>query len=206
MNIPKLYLKHHLAKDYTSIGLFRALNNHYHIETVLYPGCYVHITPSLIFPYAVYVDSFKGTDRFFSDPSTREYINQNKEYDTQAEFQFLPYNYSKMDLEWYDRFDLIISQYGGFVGQETKACLKSGGILVCNNSHGDASLAFLDEEYELVGTYRRKSDQKFIISQKNLENHFIPKNGSHPGREYFLRSRRGITNMLTPSGYIFRKR
>ncbi len=37
--------------------------------------------------------------------------------------------------------DLIISQYAGFVGQETKRYLKEGGILLCNDSHGDATLA-----------------------------------------------------------------
>lgn len=47
--------------------------------------------------------------------------------------------------------DLIISQYAGFVGQATKVYLKKGGILLCNDSHGDATLAYCDSDYEFVG-------------------------------------------------------
>ena len=48
-------------------------------------------------------------------------------------------------------FDLLISQYAGFVSQHCKKYLKIGGILLVNNSHGDASMAKLDDDYKFVG-------------------------------------------------------
>lgn len=99
----------------------------------------------------------------------------------------------------------MISQYAGFVGQGAKPYLKKGGLLVCNNSHGDASMADLDPDFELIAVYRRKTDDKFSISEKNLKQYLIPKKGSQPTKEELIKSMKGTTYTKSPSGYIFRK-
>jgi len=60
-----------------------------------------------------------------------------------------------------DPVDLIISQYAGFVGQATKKYLKTGGILLCNDSHGDATLARFDHDFEFIGVMGM--DNKIIM-------------------------------------------
>lgn len=202
---PPLYNKHHLDKDHTSIGLFRALKQLTEINKVFYPGSHVHITPSLIFPHVIYADSFRGTYKFFDDPLTLAYITENKEYVSKPVVRFYQQDYTKPFPDLGNEFDLLISQYAGFVGQATKRYLKTGGLLVCNNSHGDASMASLDPDYELFAVYKRVSDQKFNISTKGLDAYLIPKSGTHPTKEQLLKSQRGIAYLKSPSGYIFRK-
>ncbi len=202
---PPLYKKYHLDKEHTSIGLFRALKNKFEIRKVFYPGSHVHITPSLIFTDVVYADSFQNTHNFFEDPQTIEFIRKHKEYAKEPLIRFYQQDYNKPFPDLVNEFDLLISQYAGFVGQATKVYLKAGGLLVCNNSHGDASMAAIDPEYELLGVYRRVNDQKFNISTKGLKEYLIPKNGIQTTKEHLLKSQRGIAYIKSPSGYIFRK-
>ncbi|MCB0793874.1 MAG: hypothetical protein KDB88_03980 [Flavobacteriales bacterium] len=200
-----LYRKHHLDKDHTSIGLFRALKEQFRIGRVFYPGSHVHITPSLVFPDVVYADSFRNTHTFFEDPAVAEYIAQHKEYTEPARFRFLQQDYTRPFVELKQDFDLVLSQYAGFVGQAVKGYLKPGGLLVCNNSHGDASMAAIDPDYELIGVYRRYADDRFSISSKELDTYLIPKKGPHPTKDELLRSMKGVAYTKSPSGYIFRK-
>ena len=205
MKIPKLYKKYHLDKDHTSIGLFRELKRNYKIKKVFYPGSHVHITPSLIFSNVTYADSFRNTDHFFKDEVSIDFIKFNKEYDEEPIIKFYQQNYNNPFIELNNDFDLVISQYAGFVGQAVKSYLKIGGLLVCNNSHGDASMAAIDSDYELVAVYRRYSDEKCRISSKKLDEYLIPKRGKQPTKEVLLKSMKGIAYTKSPSGYIFKK-
>lgn len=205
VNAPALYKKYHLDKSHTSIGLFRQLRDNYSISKVFYPGSHVHITPSLVFRHVVYADAFRGTHKFFELAETKAFVTRNKEYNDKAEFKFYQQDYYAPFEDLEHDFDLLISQYAGFVGQATKVYLKKGGLLVCNNSHGDASMAFLDPDYALVGVYRRKSDEDFTISDKNLENYFIPVSGPHPSAAEVKGSGRGVKYTKSPAGYLFAK-
>jgi hypothetical protein len=205
MKIPKLYKKYNVDKDYTSIGLFRELRKKFKTNKVFYPGSYVHITPSLIFPNVTYADSFRNTFKFYESAETVEYLKKNKEYLEEPIIRFYQQDYNKPFKELTEEFDLVISQYAGFVGQSVKQYLKKGGILVCNNSHGDASMASLDSDYELISIYRRESDEKFTISDKNLLNYLIPVSGVVPTKEKLIKTMKGIAYTKSPSGYIFRK-
>ena len=104
-----------------------------------------------------------------------------------------------------DEFDLLISQYAGFVGQAAKSYLKTGGLLVCNNSHGDASMSNRDSDYKLKAVYRRKTDESFSVSVKNLSGYFIPKSCIKPTKEQLVKTMKGVAYTKSPSGYIFRK-
>lgn len=205
MKTPELYKKHHIDKQHTSLGLFRELNAKFHIEKVFYPGSHVHITPSLIFSNMVYADSFRNTYKFFQEQDTIEFIKKHKEYSEEPIIRFYQQDYNKPFKDLEIEFDMVISQYAGFVGQASKKHLKKGGILVCNNSHGDASMTSLDADFELIAIYNRRADEKFSISEKNLENYLIPKKGTQPTKEKLLKSMQGIAYTKSPSGYIFKK-
>ena len=205
MKIPDLYKKHHVDKDYTSIGLFRALAKKFKVTKVFYPGSHVHITPSLIFPNVSYADSFRNTYKFYEEKGTMEFIKKSKEYSEQPIVRYFQQDYTKPFKELEKEFDLVLSQYAGFVGQAAKPYLRKEGLLVCNNSHGDASMAGLDPDYELIAVYRRKTDDTFSISDKNLKDYLIPKNGIQPTKEQLLKSMKGIGYTKSTSGYIFKK-
>jgi len=205
MKIPELYKKYNVDKEYTSIGLFRELKKKFKIDKVFYPGSYVHITPSLIFPNVTYADSFRNTYKFYEDKETIDFIKKNKEYLEDLVIRFYQQDYNKLFKDIRIEFDLVISQYAGFVGQAAKPYLKKGGLLVCNNSHGDASMASLDPDYKLIAVYRRKSNEQFSISDKNVETYLKPKGGLPPTKEQLVKTMKGIAYMKSPSGYIFRK-
>lgn len=199
-------MKNNVDKEYTSIGLFREIKKKYSPKKILYPGSYVHITPSLVFADVTYVDSFRGTNKFFESEEVTEFVKENKEYEENPKFTYHHQNYHKDLPEKLKSFDVVISQYGGFVGQATKKYLKKGGIFVCNNSHGDASLASIDEEFELITVYNRKSDEKFTISEKNLQEYLIPKKKIESIKKFVEEKMGGIGYTKSPSGYIFRKK
>lgn len=199
-----LYKKWNIDKEYTSIGLFRALKNQFTTKKVFYPGSYVHITPSLIFPDVAYADSFRDTHRFFEDAAVLDYVHTHKEYSEETRIRFFQQDYTKPFEALGKEFDLVISQYAGFVGQATKPYMKDGCLLVCNNSHGDASMASIDPDYELIAVYHRKSDQKFTVSTGNLDEYLKPKNGSEPTKAQLMQTKKGVAYTKTLSGYIFK--
>ena len=46
------------------LTLFRLLRNEFNISNAIYPGSYIQISPSFIFPYVVYLDSDKNAAKF----------------------------------------------------------------------------------------------------------------------------------------------
>lgn len=201
----ELYQKNNVNKDYTSIGLFRELKNKYDIKKVLYPWSYVHITPSLIFPHVVYVDSFRNTYKFYESTEVADFIKTQKEYSDESYYKFYQQNYDSNIWEELESFDLIISQYCGFAWRATKKYLKKWWLLVCNNSHWDASMASLDPNYKLVAVYNRKTDEKFSISERNLQEYLILKKEWALSKESLEKTMRWIAYTKSPSGYIFEK-
>lgn len=145
-----------LYRDYVRqsgdrLALFRLLASHFNVRRALYAGSYVHVTPSLVFPSVTYVDMDKRTKSFFTDASVMRYVEKRKEYDAapQIASHFADYN-TELD-EPDESFDLLLSQWAGFVSQACKRYLRRGGLLLANNSHGDASMASVDDDYELIG-------------------------------------------------------
>jgi hypothetical protein len=83
-----------------------------------------------------------------------------------------------------------------------KEYLKIGGILFANNSHGDASMASIDKDYEFVGIMQ-KSKGKHRLSEKNLGEYFVPKKETDITKEYLEKIQKGIGYKKTASSYIF---
>ena len=199
-----LYRQYHLDRGDDRLGLFRLLAERYPLESALYPGCFVHLTPSLVFPLTTFVDSDRRAGEFFAAEAVWAYIAEYKLYPESAQVKFHPLDYREQLPEPEGRFDLLISQYAGFVSEHCTRYLKVGGLLLANNSHGDASLASLDPRYELAGVFDRRGE-RFSLKASNLETYLVPKSGILVTREALLASGRGVGYTRTASAYLFRR-
>jgi hypothetical protein len=202
---PLLYKKYHIDKEDERLDIFRILAEKFKIKTALYPGSYVHITPSLVIPKVVYVDDYKKTKQFYNNPALYEFIFQKKQYKEEAEIGFHFKDYRKNIDEPKESFDLLISQYAGFISQYCKKYLKAGGLLVANNSHGDASMASIDKDYEFTGVFNKRRANKYTFSNKNLNTYFIPKKPRKITKTYLKQIQKGIGYTKYASSYLFRK-
>ncbi len=202
-NFLESYNQEFVDKDFERIHLFELLRKEYGGSKALYLGSHIHIAPSLVYPTVVYVDSYKRAAKLFQDKQLAEYVEKNKKYEEKSTIEFIYRNYDK-ELSINSDFDLLISQYAGFVSQAGKKYLKSGGILVANNSHGDASMTHLDDDYELIAVSNHTSD-KWRISTENLDDYFIPKNGKPDSVVELREIMRGFGYTKTAANYIFRK-
>lgn len=201
----QLYEKYFVQNQSERPGLFRVIKDKYGCTSAVYPGSFVHITPSLIFPTTAYIDSDRRIQRFFNDPEVLKWVESNKEYRTESIVLGFQQNYTKNLPDDIGKFDLLISQYAGFVSQDCKKYLNKNGILLVNNSHADAGLAFLDSDYELVAVINNNRG-KWSINETGLDEYFIPKKEPHPSKESLLKTMRGIGYKKTASNYVFRKK
>jgi hypothetical protein len=103
----------------------------------------------------------------------------------------------ELDLE---PVDLIVSQYAGFVGQATKKYLKTGGILLCNDSHVDATLSYFDDDFEFVGVIVNNR-----IIDTNLENYFTMPKGKDIDLIKVKEKMKGPKYVSSVENYLFRK-
>lgn len=200
----QLYEKYFVHNQSERPGLFRAINEIYSCTSAIYPGSFVHVTPSLIFPKTVYIDNDRRIHSFFSDPEIISWVKSNKEYTQEPIIQAFQQDYSKKLPVDIGEFDLLISQYAGFVSQDCKKYLKNNGLLLVNNSHADAGLAFLDSDYELIAVVNNVTG-KWTIKETDLQEYFIPRRGPHPPKISLLKTMRGIGYKKTASNYIFKK-
>lgn len=138
--------------------------------------------------------------RFFKNIELiKAIIEEQKEYLEKCEISFLGQDYTqKMSIE---PVDLIISQFAGFVGQATKHHLKVGGILLCNDSHGDATLSRFDDDFELIGVM----DQNNTFSDSDLNKYFLRSSGEPVDLTAVYEKMKGPKYSLTAENYLFRK-
>ena len=162
----------------------------------------MHVTPSFVIPRVVYVDSDSRAEKFFRDPATLELVDRHREYEQEAIIEFHRADYAETIDEAEGSFDLLISQYAGFVSRACKRYLKVGGYLVANNSHGDASMARLDPAYMLVAVYRRRGE-RFTFAFDELETYMIPKSGEEPTAVSLQERMRGPAFTRQVAGYVF---
>ena len=201
----ELYEKYVRANGFERVGLFESLTEHFGVKRALYPGSFVHVSPSLVLPSVTYVDNDRRAPGFFNDPAVLQMVAKRKQYDEEAEVVFHAADYGTEFGEPDESFDLLISQYAGPISQACKRYLKVGGFLVANNSHGDASLASLDDDYELVAVINHRGD-RYTLSETDLQDYFVTKSGKPVRRESVEESGRGVAYTKSPSEYVFRRR
>jgi hypothetical protein len=202
-NIPVLYKKYYVDKHGERKMLFAKIVELYNPQKGIYPGSFVHITPSFFIKEMTYIDNDKRIPGFFKDAEVLSFISKNKIYfDTPAVIWFKADFENKLPLTK-NYYDIMFSFYSGFVSQSCKKYLKEDGILVCNNSHGDASIAFLDEEYILTGVIKRNG-MRFTITDKNLHTYFRKKDGSNINKAKVLEKMRGENFTKKEYAYVFK--
>ena len=200
----QMYREYHTDKSDERLGLFHGLVEHFGVTNALYPGSFVHITPSFVIPRVVYVDSDRRAEVFFEDPRVMELVDERCEYEARPSIGFHRSDYAEPLDEPDGSFDLLISQYAGFVSRACKRYLKVGGLLVANNSHGDASMARLDPDFRLVAVYRRSSE-RFAFAFDELDTYMIPKAGAEPTLKSLEQSMRGPAFTRSAGGYVFER-
>ena len=199
-----LYKTHFKDNDFERLDLFLQLRQKYGIRRALYPGSLVHVTPSFVFPVTTYVDTDKRAKRFFSHPGLVDFIAARKRYNQKAEFTFHECDYREPLRENFGSYDLLISQYAGFVSKHCKKYLKIGGILLANNSHGDASMASIDKDYALLAVVI-KNGEKHRLRERGLDAYFVPKKPIDITEAYLERTKKRIGYKRTASAYLFQR-
>ena len=197
--------KSYIDNNWDRLDLFRKVSEKYTINTALYPGSYIHITPSFIIPKVTYVDNDRKAKKFFELEEVYQYIRETKMYDTESCVQYYPVDYTTQFEPTDGSYDLLISLYAGFISQACKSYLKEGGLLLVNNSHGDAGMANLDDDYQLVAVANQRND-KWSISTKGLADYFILKKPIHIDKSYLQLHGRGLGYKKTANVYIFEKK
>jgi len=202
--IPNLYNEYYIKKNDERSELFKILTDTFNIKNGLYPGSFVHITPSFFISQMAYVDTDKRCNNFFSDRLTLDYIIRKKTYNESPEIRFHPTDSTNSINEKAESFDLLISLYSGFISKYCKKYLKKSGVLIVNNSHGDASLAYLDKSFKIIGVTKRHGDH-FKISDKELNSYFKTKTGNPIDMEKIEKTMRGPGFTKIAYAYIFIK-
>jgi hypothetical protein len=150
-----LYKKYYGSIQFDRANLFKLIKETYNCSEVLYPGCFIHITPSFFFPHVVYVDRNPDAVKFFADmDGVLQFINHNKNYKRTPYVRFIAQDYTTaMPLE--DRqFDLVLSLYAGGISRVCKKYLKIGGILLTHNFQNEAGDAAADASLQLIAAIR----------------------------------------------------
>lgn len=200
----QLYEHYYINRDYEQIDLFRLLKNAFNIKRVIYPGSYVQISPAFIFSDVVFIDADKKAKKFFKSESVVNYIYKRKEYNEDPIIEFYGDDYENTIEGLRDKFDLLISQYAGFISDTCKDYLKIGGYLLVNNSHGDAGMASIDEDYKLTATVH-KSKGKYRVSDANLKKYFVPKKSVVVTEDLLRGTGKGVGYRKTATLYIFQR-
>ncbi len=199
-----LYTKHYVANSFERLELFKLMAASFAGRRALYPGSFAHLTPAFVYPHTCFVDTDKRAARFFADPAVRDYVNERKVYSQEPCIRFHSADYVQEIPEAEESYDLLISQYAGFVSQHCKQYLRVGGVLLANNSHGDASMAWLAPDYALVGAINRRAE-RFSLVESDLASYFVPKRELVVTREYLERTRRGVAYTRRAYAYVFRR-
>lgn len=99
----------------------------------------------------------------------------------------------------------MISLYAGFISKYCKDLLKKNGVLLANNSHGDASMAQLDDDFTLYGVINYQN-KKYYLKTENLNEYFIPKKNITVTKGLLEKINKGIGYTKPANYYLFRKK
>lgn len=185
--------------------LFTAVAAFVDAERVLYPGSYVDLAPSFVWPSVTYVDLDRRARQFFADDvGVRTLLVEHGVEPASRSVRFIAADYTH-PLDLADgEFDLLVSLYAGFVSEFCTAHLRVGGTLLVNPSHGDAAMASIDPRYRLQAVVTSRSGE-YTVSARDLDTYLVPKRDIEVTRETLHASGRGIAYTKTPFAYLFER-
>ncbi|MGB7447511.1 MAG: class I SAM-dependent methyltransferase [Ornithinimicrobium sp.] len=184
-------------------GLFHALAGAWPIDRALYPGSYVDLSPSAAIASVTYVDNDIRAARFFADSDVlRAELAGRTSPGSGVDVRFLAADYTQ-DLDVLEgSMDLLISLYAGPVWEHAHRYLRPGGWLLANTSHGDASLAALDESLRLVAAVHVGAGHHRLVTDR-LDEYLIPKRPQTADADLIRSSGRGIAYTRPAFAYVF---
>lgn len=90
VDVQGLYRQFYVDNNFEREDIFKSLISRFNINNALYPGSFVHITPSFFISEVLYVDSDPRAKKFFEqESSVADMISTKKTYDTDAVFHFI---------------------------------------------------------------------------------------------------------------------
>ena len=169
------------SHDHDLLGVFRAVRRLIGAPRVVYPGSYVHLTPSLMFPRVCYVDSVKGFGAAMQSYDLIAWLEAHKEYTEPTEVSAIDTAYDRIPPALFEEFGLMISLNAGAISQECKRLLTPGAHLLANDGHYDAARAQVDGDYTPVAVLG--ADGAVETSEEDLREYFVTKQGQPLTRE-----------------------
>lgn len=186
--------------------MFAAIALAWSVEEALYSGCYLDLSPSTAIGSVTYVDTDRRAARYFADSDlVRSELAGASARAAEAAVEFLPTDYTHPLPLAAGRFDLLISLYAGPVWDHCRRYLRPGGLLLANTSHGDASIAALDPDLELVATVHHR-DSRYRLDSRELDRYLVPKGPAAADADLIRSAGRGIAYTRTAFAYLFRLR
>ncbi len=182
--------------------LFTAVAAAVDAKTVFYPGCFVDIAPSFVFPSVTYLDTDKRTPGFFANSDGVRGIIAENDGPPDPHIEFIRADYSTTLELPEEHFDLLVSLYAGFVSEHCTRHLRVGGTLLVNPSHGDAAMASIDPRYELSAVVASLSGG-YRVSTANLDTYLMPKKPTTITKDSLHESGRGVGYTKSPFAYLF---
>lgn len=186
------------------LRLFTAVHETFEPRSALYPGSFADIAPSFVIDEVTYVDTDRRASQFFDDVGgVDELISSDGRGHGRGRWRFVAADY-RDDLPVADgSVDLLISLYAGFVSVHCTRYVRPGGLLLANTSHGDASIAALDDRYALAAVVQSRSGDYRLVTD-GLERFLQPKNPEHATVEHIRETGRGIAYTRAAFAYVFR--
>ncbi|MGB3828567.1 MAG: hypothetical protein WA962_07280 [Ornithinimicrobium sp.] len=204
----------HAAYDHHTddrVRLFRALREVVSSPSrVLYAGSYVDVAPSIWFDDVSYVDVDRRAARWFSHTAEVDQLIADKRQRadgaaaTKPAWAFYHADYQQPLPIQDASLDLLVSLYAGFISEHCTRYLRPGGMLLANDSHGDASMAALDPGYQLLAVVISHEDD-YRLCTDDLASYRQPKRGPAPTSQELHRTNRGIAYTKSPFAYIFQR-
>jgi hypothetical protein len=206
-NVAQFHADYDIHTDHR-IHLFSAVSELVPPATVLYPGSYVDIAPSVFFEDVHYIDTDKRAARFFNEHDAVTQLVNAKRARLNRPSGSLAMRFDQTDYQSPLNIEdgsvgLLLSLYAGFISEHCTRYLSPEGYLLANNSHGDASMASLSPEYRLVAVINSRNGA-YRPTTKDLDAYLIPK--SYPVTIDGLHaSGRGVAYTKSPFAYLFQK-
>jgi len=196
------------------IRLFSAVASPVDSGSVLYPGSYVDIAPSVFFDDVTYVDMDRRAERFFAEAAPVERLIARKRAAVgrppleSAGVRFHRADYTGPLPLAGASVKLRVSLYAGFVSEHGSRYLATGGWLLANDSQGDASLATLDPTldpaFSLVAAVTTRSEDYRVVSD-DLDRYMVPRSGLPLTADELHRTNRGVAFTKRGFAYIVRR-
>ncbi|MGI6422632.1 MAG: class I SAM-dependent methyltransferase [Syntrophomonadaceae bacterium] len=199
------YNRFYSALNFERAGLFKLIKDEYGCNTVLYPGCSIHITPSFYFQHVVYVDISEAAKDFFQEnKNLLSIVNSNKKYKQSAYIRFIHSDYTKQLPLRENNYDLLLSIHAGGVTGSCNKYIKKGGIIVSNNHQNDAQQALKESSVRLEALIRRKG-KKYHIDNVAGEKMLKALQGPKMSLKSMTNSSSGMEYVDNEYYFVFRK-